>query len=213
MQPQVPKRTLLRKFKGDKKMRQIVNISGWDSASGSLGTYQIKRELGEIDVAYGNAFSYLFRRFGAPLHECDTEKSIAAYYLTTAHTDVGLRVIIGGEYASIGYALSPQGQNIIQAEEAWLARRNMKNKTKIFSELRKSGLIKLRNDEENRQSLLLIQEKMTERNITIYSGYGGYGIPPYWSVAYPMYLSLRDAALDLLTPEWVRDVPINLLGC
>jgi hypothetical protein len=47
---------------------------------------------------------YMFRRFGFPFHGCDSDKEIAAYYLTTPMDDIFLRVSLKPWY-SFGFCV------------------------------------------------------------------------------------------------------------
>ena len=67
-----------------------------DDANGILG-----------DVQPGNAFLYLFRRFGYPILGWDGYKSAVDYILTTPRADTFLRVKIGA-IVQFGYQITPE---------------------------------------------------------------------------------------------------------
>ena len=59
-------------------------------------------EIGSIDA--GNAFVYLYRRFGPPFAGSDSYKDVCAYYIDTSLEDVQVVVRIGGDRAYLGVA-------------------------------------------------------------------------------------------------------------
>lgn len=72
---------------------------------------------------YGNAFAYLWRRFGPPTEGCDPHKDLVSYTLTTDRPDVFLWVDPrpSGVQYSFGYMLSEDLTQLV-SEEAYARR-------------------------------------------------------------------------------------------
>lgn len=87
------------------------------SGAGS-GLFDPKKEaekLGEWN--YGTLFTYLYRRFGPPLQECDIYKKVAQYILTTDMQGVFLLVYPCPSGFSFGYGLSTRMDKACHKED------------------------------------------------------------------------------------------------